>query len=370
MADVGRGEGGMIGGMGRGSFDESDEGDMTEVRAAAQRMVQARPAVSNNYDSKKRQQAAPQRMASVPEHGGGDGDDDDDEEEDERPPARAGPGPGHRVPPQQQQAQQGKQQQQAQQQQQQQQQQQHHQQQEDEDEDGEEEEEEDEEDVPVPGQYNPANFAHLNVPAEVKELFSKIERYTPPQVSIPTKLMPFIPDYHAAVGDLDAFISVPRPDGRDGGLGLTVLDEPAIKQSNPAALTLTLRSLNKAVGAKVADPAPEAVGKVDPSGNPKQIAEWIASVEAIHKTKPPDSYVYPKIMPEIESLMQVWPAEIEGLLASLKLPSADLDVSLEEYAKICCAVLDIPVHGNAIIPSLHLLFSLYAEFQASQHFAH
>jgi intraflagellar transport protein 46 len=72
-------------------------------------------------------------------------------------------------------------------------------------------------------------------------------------------------------------------------------------------------------------------------------------------------------MPDVELLMQEWPPEVEDLLHSVGLPSAELDVQLKHFVSICCAVLDIPVHGSKI-EALHLLFSLYVEFKQSQGF--
>ena len=43
-------------------------------------------------------------------------------------------------------------------------------------------------------------------------------------------------------------------------------------------------------------------------------------------------------------------------------------MSLAEYARICCALLDIPVHTN-VIESLHVMFSLYSEFKDQQQYA-
>ena len=45
--------------------------------------------------------------------------------------------------------------------------------------------------------------------------------------------------------------------------------------------------------------------------NPKQIVAWIESVAEIHKNKQPPSVSYSKTMPDINSLMQVWPQEVE-----------------------------------------------------------
>lgn len=38
----------------------------------------------------------------------------------------------------------------------------------------------------------------------------------------------FIPEYIPAVGEVDAFLKMPIPDGKDETLGLAALDEPAL----------------------------------------------------------------------------------------------------------------------------------------------
>ena len=58
-------------------------------------------------------------------------------------------------------------------------------------------------------------------------------------------LKPFIPEYVPAIGDIDAFLKVPRPDGKEDSLGLTVLDEPSAKQSDPHVLNLQMRYTSK-----------------------------------------------------------------------------------------------------------------------------
>lgn len=44
--------------------------------------------------------------------------------------------------------------------------------------------------------------------SEVQDIFAYISRYEPREVELPTKLMPFIPDYVPAVGNIDPFIKV------------------------------------------------------------------------------------------------------------------------------------------------------------------
>merc|ERR1712159_315449 len=72
-------------------------------------------------------------------------------------------------------------------------------------------------------------------------------------------------------------------------------------------------------------------------------------------------------MPDIETLMQVWPAEFEEFLKEASLPSGNIDLTIQEYASVLCALLDVPIHGSTV-QSLHVIFTLYAEFKANQHF--
>ena len=46
-----------------------------------------------------------------------------------------------------------------------------------------------------------------------------------------------------------------------------------------------------------------------------------------------------------------------------------MDLSLEEYVRVICSMLDIPVYTN-MVESLHVLFTLYSEFKNNQHFNH
>ena len=58
--------------------------------------------------------------------------------------------------------------------------------------------------------------------AEVKELFQYIGRYKPQTIELETRLKPFIPDFLPAIGEIDPFLKIPRPDGKKDELGLTV----------------------------------------------------------------------------------------------------------------------------------------------------
>ncbi|XP_028998823.1 intraflagellar transport protein 46 homolog [Betta splendens] len=237
----------------------------------------------------------------------------------------------------------------------------------DDDDDSDEEETDDEDDEPglaPEGAYDPADYANLPVSTEIKELFQYITRYTPQTVELEHSLKPFIPDFIPAVGDIDAFLKVPRPDGSADGLGLLVLDEPSVKQSDPTVMSLWLSEETKQHGAAELK---KVTSVASPQSNPRVVDSWVESISALHRSKPPASVHYSRPMPDIDSLMQEWPAELEEQLGRLQLPPGRLGCSLADYTDVVCSLLDIPVYSSRI-QSLHLLFSLYLEFRDSQHF--
>lgn len=213
-----------------------------------------------------------------------------------------------------------------------------------------------------PGAYNAADFKHLNVSDEIRELFKYIGRFQAHNIELDTKLKPFVPDYIPSVGSIDEFIKVPRPDGKPDYLGLKVLDEPSSKQSDPAVLTLQLRQLTKESAGNKAD----MVGRIEhvDENKGKKIQQWIGSINEIHKNKPASAVQYTRRMPDIEALMQEWAPEMEAFLKQMKMPSGELDVDLKTFTKMLCSILDIPVYENPI-ESLHVLFSLYLEFKSN-----
>ncbi|XP_019326025.1 PREDICTED: intraflagellar transport protein 46 homolog [Aptenodytes forsteri] len=214
------------------------------------------------------------------------------------------------------------------------------------------------------GDFSLADYDYLPVSSEIKELFEYIKRYTPKTIEIEHKLQPFIPDFIPAVGDIDAFLKVPRPDGKPDNLGLLVLDEPSTKQSDPTVLSLWLTENSKQhnITQQIKVKSLENAEK-----NPKAIDNWIESISELHRCKPPATVHYTRPMPDIETLMQEWSPEFEELLGKVGLPTAEMNCDLAEYIDMICAILDIPVYKSRIQP-LHVLFSLYSEFKNSQHF--
>ncbi|CAF0871909.1 unnamed protein product [Brachionus calyciflorus] len=216
----------------------------------------------------------------------------------------------------------------------------------------------------LPGAYDPAAFRDLQVSREIKDIFKYIDRYQPQNIELEFKLKPFIPDYIPSIGDIDAFIKIPRPDGKQDNLGLSVVDEPSSNQSDPHVLDLFFRTLSRQTTEAV---APQTTVKSVENSNTKAIDNWIKSISALQKNKPVQTVNYQRAMPNIDALMQVWPAEFEDLLKEVSLPSSELNVDLNTYVDIICALLDIPVYKSRI-QSIHVLLSLYSEFKNSEHF--
>jgi intraflagellar transport protein 46 len=53
-----------------------------------------------------------------------------------------------------------------------------------------------------------------------------------------TKLKPFVPEYIPSVGEVDAFLKMPKHDGTKEDLGITVLDEPALNPEDKTVIEL------------------------------------------------------------------------------------------------------------------------------------
>lgn len=208
------------------------------------------------------------------------------------------------------------------------------------------------------------DYSNLNVSSDIKSMFKYIGTFKPIQVEIESKIKCFIPEFMPAIGTLDNFVKVPRPDSKPDQLGLAVVDEPAANQSDGTVLELQFLSTAKTQMSKRINI--RSIERAEKS--PAEITRWITSIADLHRNKPPPTVTYKKPMPDIENLMQIWPEEFEAELKDLKLPPAEIDLTTKEFATISCALVDIPVHAESIVQSLHVLFTLYSEFRSNQHF--
>ncbi|CAJ1410753.1 unnamed protein product [Effrenium voratum] len=205
----------------------------------------------------------------------------------------------------------------------------------------------------------------MKVSSEVEELFNCIARYKPHTIELDTILKPFIPELIPSIGEVDAFLKMPRPDEAPSGLGTTRLDEPTLNPSDPSILDLQLRSLSKNQELQ-----PMEVRSIENAEkNPKEIDNWVKRIDNLNRTKPAPTVQYSRRMPDIEQLMQVWPNEFEEFLQTNPLPElSDLELDLPSYIRIFASILDVPVY-NQITETLHVIFTLYSEFKSNQHFS-
>lgn len=79
------------------------------------------------------------------------------------------------------------------------------------------------------------------------------------------------------------FVKPNRPDGDAENLGLVVLDEAIMNQTDPLVLEMQLRQNIKSKTA----PTMQVRSIEDAHKNPKNIQRWINSINDLHKNKPP-----------------------------------------------------------------------------------
>ena len=200
---------------------------------------------------------------------------------------------------------------------------------------------------------------------ELAQLFGLITQFQPQPMEITPHFKPFLPELIPSIGAIDAFIKIPRPDDEQDPLGLTVLDEPTIGCSDPQILKMQLREKYGVVTNEGTDGYIGCIEDLD--NNQKALDTFLESYEDINANRPPPTMIYSYKMPDYETLLQEWPPQMEEALNSLPLPTAETDLTIEEYTKVICALLDIPVKGN-IIESLHVLFYLYEQFKEHYYF--
>ena len=211
--------------------------------------------------------------------------------------------------------------------------------------------------------------SQLPVTNEIKDLFTYIDAYEPVELEIDTPLHCFMPPYVCSVGEPDSMVKIPRPDGVDDGVGTVILDEAIpSKQSNPAVLELQLRNSNKLSG-RGSNNVVRSISNAKQHTN--EINKWIQSVEEIHaddhtvaNEQPKPEVKYQNKMPDVKELLQAWPKDINEELrnGTLEIPNADIDLNVQEYSKMMCMLLGIPVYDDgSLIDSVHVMLNLYVE---------
>lgn len=220
-------------------------------------------------------------------------------------------------------------------------------------------------------EYNPQinsshpNDAFFSTSPELAEIFTLISTFKPAPLELTSHFKPFLPELSPTIGAIDAFIKIPKPDGEQDFLGLMILDEPSIGCSDPQIYRMKLR---EHYGLTSDDQADGYIGFIeDPKDNSKALVSFLENYEEISKNRAPSNMIYSYKMPDISNLMEEWPESLIDCFETIPLPTGEIDLSCEDYFRVICAILDIPLQGN-IIESLHFLFSLYQEFAKNPYF--
>lgn len=216
--------------------------------------------------------------------------------------------------------------------------------------------------------YNPNDYNNLNVDTEIKNLFRYITNYMPQVTEIETILRPFIPEYIPTVGEVDAYLKIPRPDQKPEQLGLYQIDEPALNQTKKSEMDYIIKEFYMGDVSEI-----EKVHSIENAHkNPKEISSWIQTIDGHQAKKSAPTVIYSKKMPEIDNLLEPWHHDFETIINELPLPTSDLaEIPTEFLVKFAAAMLDIPVHpgaDNNLIESLHLMFTMYSGLRENQHF--
>ena len=138
-------------------------------------------------------------------------------------------------------------------------------------------------------------------------------------------------------------------------------DEPGPEQSDPTLLDLHLCAASRrAGGAGAGEPEPAHVRSVEASRVPREVGRWLASVAELRRTAPVGARAAAPPADLVERLLRVWPPGVQAALAAAPLPGADLDASFADYARLACALLDVPVRAS-LVHALHAMFALYVD---------
>ncbi|KAF0720182.1 Aste57867_505 [Aphanomyces stellatus] len=214
----------------------------------------------------------------------------------------------------------------------------------------------------------PPTASAEDYPSDIQRLLQYVDEFKPEVTELPTYVQAFVPDYVPSIGSPYEGAHVLRPDDLDDPIGVQVLAEPGAVQSNVAELQLMLKSDYKPIHAAWELPV---LSIEHAHEHPEEINAWITSVAKVQASKPLYQVHYSKPMPSIDSLMDVWPEDVERLVCAMptSMAPATLNVTLPEYIRIVCGVLDIPVHNHHLREALHVLFTVYEAFASNPHFA-
>ena len=177
---------------------------------------------------------------------------------------------------------------------------------------------------------------------EVKNLFQHITNYQPQTVDIITIFKPFIPEYIPAVGEVDAFLKIPKPNLEAEALGLYQIDEPTLNQTKKSEMDYIIKEFY------MGDTQLKNIDKVHSvekaHKNPKEVQSWIQTVENMQAKKSAPSVIYSNKMPDMDTQLEAWDPDFEKALEEIPWPDPSSNIPIEQWVGFACAQQDIPIH--------------------------
>ncbi len=190
---------------------------------------------------------------------------------------------------------------------------------------------------------------------EISEHSKLADEYDPVDIELetPSKISP--PQYISSVMEIN-----PRIDS----VGTTTLDEPMVAiQSNKTVVEVQPKNAtrNQPCGAVA-----ERTTPMSNAINTDAIDQWIRSLEEKHSTK---QHLTKNVTSQnkIDFAKYQIRREVADEInnGSVHMPPADIDLSVEEYARMLCSLFGIPVHDVCIVESVHILLGLFVELERS-----
>lgn len=211
--------------------------------------------------------------------------------------------------------------------------------------------------------YDDASHETNHASIEISKHSKLADEYDPVDIELETPYEISPPRYISSVREVDPRIKLPRPDGVPDAVGTTILYEPMVAiQSSTAVVEQHPKNVtnNQSCRAGAARTISNAIKDTD------AIDQWVRSIEEKHcmKQRPTKKDANQnKIDYTKFQIRRKVADEIQN--GSLYIPSADIDLSVEEYARMLCSLFGIPIHDGCIVQSVHILLGLFVEFESS-----
>ncbi|KAH0571595.1 Intraflagellar transport complex B protein 46 [Spironucleus salmonicida] len=185
------------------------------------------------------------------------------------------------------------------------------------------------------------------------DLINMYKLFQPTEMLLETLFVPFLQEYQPSIGEVDPYIKLPRPDNSIDKIGVSVLDEPCINQSNKVVLISKLSQTQIKLYQKH-----QKYCEVPIVTDLSTLNDFIFQIEQLHQ-KSPQKYEYKH--PINQQCLEMYDKTFEDDVKQILLPTAQIQLDVIQYFQVICTLLDIPYYNDSKLDSLMMLFELYYE---------